>query len=224
VNGEKATCFESLAGEIRKVEYITAMEWLREMFAHPLTQGMNIDDVRTTQLRLLIIREKGLLRQIYESWYGAILQQLPVRKDSILELGSGAGFLADFVPSLITSDILHVSNVNVVLDAHALPFASRTLSAIVMVDVLHHLSDVRRFFVEATRCVKGGGRIIMIEPWVTSWSRFVYGKFHLSRSNPSAPTGSLTVGVSYPKPMGHCLGSFLSGTWKISSVLSQCGP
>jgi hypothetical protein len=47
-----------------------------------------------------------------------------------------------------------------------------------MTDVLHHLPQPRRFFAEATRCVRTGGVIVMIEPWVTPWSRLVYTRLH----------------------------------------------
>jgi ubiquinone/menaquinone biosynthesis C-methylase UbiE len=75
-----------------------------------------------------------------------------------------------------------------VLDAHVLPFQSRSLRAIVMTDVLHHLPQVHRFFIEAGRCVQPGGVMAMIEPWVASWSRFVYTRFHHEPFRPDAQT------------------------------------
>jgi SAM-dependent methyltransferase len=96
----------------------------------------------------------------------------------VLELGSGAGFLGTLFPELITSDILHVKDLSVVLDADDIPIRASSLRAIVMIDVLHHLCRPRRFFKEATRCVKPFGRLVMIEPWVTSWSRLVYSRLH----------------------------------------------
>ncbi len=56
--------------------------------------------------------------------------------------------------------------------------ADDTLRAIVMTDVFHHLPDPRRFFKEAARCVSPWGAVVMIEPWVTPWSRMVYRKLH----------------------------------------------
>ncbi len=55
---------------------------------------------------------------------------------------------------------------------------SGALRAIVLVDVLHHVPDCRSFLAEAARCVRPGGVIVAIEPWVTRWSRFVYGRLH----------------------------------------------
>jgi SAM-dependent methyltransferase len=104
----------------------------------------------------------------------------------VLEIGSGAGFLADFIPGLITSEILVCRGVRVVLDAEHLPFAGRALRSIVMTNVLHHLPRPRQFFTEAARCVRPGGTVVMIEPWVSNWSRFVYTHLHHEPFNPDA--------------------------------------
>jgi SAM-dependent methyltransferase len=92
------------------------------------------------------------------------------RPRAVLEIGSGAGFLERRIPEVIRSEVLRCSHVHIVLDARALPFCSGALRAVVMTDVFHHLPDVRAFLREATRCVRPGGSLVMIEPWVTQWS------------------------------------------------------
>jgi SAM-dependent methyltransferase len=154
------------------------MTRLRQWLAHPLTRGLDLDDPRTTQLRRRIIAEKPFLRALYREWYSHIAQALPDGEEPVLELGSGAGFLEDYVPGLITSEIFYCDRLSAVLDGHCLPFADASLRAIVMTDVLHHLSAARRFFREAARCVRSGGAVIMIEPWSTPWSRFIYTRLH----------------------------------------------
>ncbi len=124
---------------------------LKAWLAHPLTRGLDIDDPRTTLLRRQIIQEKSFLRQIYQEWYAAIAAALPAGEEPTLELGSGAGFLSDFIPGLITSEIFYCPGVRVVLDGARLPFADGALCGIVMTDVLHHLPQPRRFFTEAAR-------------------------------------------------------------------------
>src|SRR5437773_3447939 len=151
---------------------------LKTWLAYPLTRGLDIDDPRTTHLRSQIIQEKKFLRQIYEEWYQAISTALPSGEGAVLELGAGPGFMGDFIPNLITSDIFYCPNVTAVLDGSRLPFVARSLRGIVMTDVLHHLPQPRHFFAEATRCVRPGGVVAMIEPWVTHWSRFVYTRLH----------------------------------------------
>lgn len=160
--------------------------------AHPLTRGLDIDDPSTTQARRQIIQRKGFLRQTYQEWYAAIAAALPAGREPVLELGSGAGFLERFVPGLITSDIVHCPHIGIVLDGQQLPFSDSTLRAIVMTNVLHHMPRPRRFFAEAARCVQLGGVVVMIEPWVTPWSRLVYTNLHHEPFDTEAPDWSFS--------------------------------
>jgi SAM-dependent methyltransferase len=155
-----------------------AASFLQRLLAHPLTAGLDLDDPQTTELRRQIIASKPFLRAIYVEWYSLLAASLPSGEGDVLELGSGAGFCSEFIPGLITSEVFACPGVKMVLDAAQLPFGADSLRAIVMTNVLHHLPDVRAFFGEATRCLRGGGKILMIEPWVSWWSRFVYTRFH----------------------------------------------
>jgi SAM-dependent methyltransferase len=151
---------------------------LKRLLQHPLTKGLDIDSPKTTELRRQIIRNKAFLRQIYQEWYLAIAASLPRSTEPVLEIGSGAGFLKVFVRSLITSEVIFCPGVDAVLDGMELPFKDGSLQGIVIVDVLHHLPRPRRFFAEAARCVKPGGVMVMIEPWVTRWSQLIYTRLH----------------------------------------------
>ena len=153
---------------------MTFKSWL----SNPLTRGMDIDDPKTTELRRQVIQEKSFLRKIYLEWYGAIDMALPEGSGSVLEIGSGAGFINNYIPEIITSDVFSSPGVSLVSDGGYLPFRDLSLRAIVMTDVFHHFSKPKRFLREASRCVRLGGKIIMIEPWVTSWSRLIYSKLH----------------------------------------------
>src|SRR5579864_3240678 len=116
---------------------------LRRLLAHPLTRGFDIDDPATTILRRNIVRSKPFLKRIYEEWYQALANCLPNIEGPVLEIGSGAGFLAEHIPNLITSEIFHCDNIRLILDGQALPFAIGSLRAIVMTNVLHHIPDAR---------------------------------------------------------------------------------
>jgi SAM-dependent methyltransferase len=164
---------------------------LKTWLAHPLTRGVDIDDPRTTHLRLQIIQEKTFLRQIYEEWYRVIVAFLPSGRGAVLELGSGGGFMSDFVPALITSELFCCPNIRAVLDGSRLPFVDNSLRGILMTNVLHHLPQPRLFFSEATRCVRSGGVVAMIEPWVTAWSRLVYTGLHHEPFHPETPSWEL---------------------------------
>jgi len=164
---------------------------LKAFLAHPLTRDLDIDDPRTTHFRQQIIQEKLFLRRIYEEWYQALAAVVPRDEGAVLELGAGAGFMRDFIPDLITSEIFHCPNIRAVLDATRLPFVARSLRGIVMTDVLHHLPEPRIFFAEAARCIRPHGIMAMIEPWVTCWSRVVYARLHHEPFEPESSSWQL---------------------------------
>ncbi len=148
---------------------------------------MDLDDPITTELRRAIIQEKPFLCGIYQEWFTAIASTLPKGAGKIVELGSGAGDFRQYVPEAITSEVSFLSGMDAVLDARALPFREACLRGIVMVDVLHHIPEPRQFFSEATRCLQSGGRISIIEPWVTPWSKLIYAHLHHEPFDPGAP-------------------------------------
>jgi len=154
--------------------------FLRRALAHPLTldPNLNLDNPETTDLHRTIIQSKPFLKNIYEEWYRLLAQSLPGGSAPIVELGSGAGFAGEFLPGLVTSEVCFFPNVQIIFDGQAMPFRNASLRGVAMVNVLHHVPDVRRLFEEASRCLKPGGRIVAIEPWVSSWSRLVYTNLH----------------------------------------------
>jgi SAM-dependent methyltransferase len=163
---------------------------IRRLLSHPLTAGMALDDPATTALRREIISSKPFLKAVYDEWYGMIRAHLPDVPGRVLELGSGAGYFQQYIPRLITSEVFCIPGINLVADGGCLPFRDESLRAIVFTDVLHHMPDVRCFFAEACRCLVRGGRVLMIEPWVTPWSRFVNKHFHHEPFRPEAENWS----------------------------------
>ncbi|HEY4590390.1 MAG TPA: class I SAM-dependent methyltransferase [Thermoanaerobaculia bacterium] len=196
---------------------------LTRFLEHPLTRGLDIDDPHTTHLRRRILAEKRFLRRIYEEWYIAIAASLPPGEGPILELGAGAGFLADFVPRLARSEVFYTPGIDLVLDGQALPFRDRSLRGIAMTNVLHHLPRPVRFFAEAARAVRPGGVVTMIEPWVTSWSRWVYTRLHHEPFLPEAREWETQREGRSPGPTARCRGSSSSATASNSSARRRAG-
>lgn len=164
---------------------------LRRLLAHPSSRGLDVDDPATTAVRRQIIRRKPFLQDIYRDWYRALADAVPSSGEPALEIGSGAGFLSDFLPHCITSEVFPTPGVQVVLDGLALPIRDRALRAIVMTNVLHHIGSPYAFLSEAARCVRPDGVLAMIEPWVSPWSTFVYTRLHhepfFADADPAAP-------------------------------------
>lgn len=152
---------------------------LKSLLLDPRCNGMDLDQASSTVTLGQIARSKPALQRCYHAWYSSLAGCLP-SEGRILEIGSGSAVhvLRRHVPHAITSDVRPIAGVDLVIDACSLPFERGSLSAIVLVNVFHHLRDCRTFLREAARCVRPGGCVAMIEPWCTPWSRIVYGLLH----------------------------------------------
>lgn len=176
------------------------MKFLKSLLSHPMTKGMDLDDPQTTELRKKIISGKPFLKNVYRQWYSLLIKNLPDGNKPVLELGSGAGFLEKHLPGLITSDILPVKGCDMTCNATELPLQDSSIRAVVMINVLHHIEDPVMFLHEASRCIDRGGKIILIEPWQSAWSEFVYTKLHHEPFDPDQvswklpPSGPLSGG------------------------------
>lgn len=157
---------------------------IKKFLTHPLMRNRSVDDPSTTEVRKELVHQKKFLEHIYQDWFRMIKDEIPAKPGQILEIGSGAGFLEQYLSQLIKSEIFHLSNIDLVLDAAHLPFENQILSAIVMTDVFHHLPNPRLFLQEMIRTLPVGGRVVMIEPWVSKWSGFIYPRFHHEPFNP----------------------------------------
>jgi len=140
----------------------------------------DLDEPDNIHLLRQIIKRKPFLLKTYKSFYQDLIDKIQdaPTDGELVELGSGASFLKQEMPCIITSDVLPYAGVDRVFSALNMPMATDSISAFVMIDVLHHIKDSRKFFREANRCLKTGGKIIMIEPANTVLSRFIYKNFH----------------------------------------------
>ena len=123
-----------------------------------------------------------------------------------LEAASWTGTSRSSLPKCSSAGMLNI------LNGQALPFASGSLRAIVMTDVMHHIPNVRLFFQEASRCVPPGGVISMIEPWVTAWSKFIYTHLHHEPFDPSAEEWAFPASGPLSGATTRCPGSCFSVT------------
>lgn len=153
---------------------------------------VSVDELTSTLAHKAIIQRKGLLKKLYIDFYRELRFALPAGPDKkfIVELGSGGGFIKDMIPEAIASDVLDLPSLDIIFSVDRMPFAKNTVSAFVMINVLHHLSDARAFFREVDRCLKDRGRVVMMEPANTIWSRFINQNFHYERFNPSQGWGA----------------------------------
>lgn len=145
----------------------------------------SLDDPQTSVAHGEVIRSKYYLKNLYWEYYEWFRDRItPANERVVVELGSGTGFIKEVIPDAITSDILPLPNIDKTFSALAMPFKASSVDAFIMFNVLHHLKNVKQFFLEAERCLVSGGKILMIEPANTLWSRFIYQQFHHEQFNP----------------------------------------
>jgi len=154
---------------------------LKELLKLPEMRGVSdLDAPETTLLHAEIIKKKPFLRRLYRDFYNEFKSTLNTdEKDGlIVELGSGGGNIKEIMPTVITSDINKLPIVDMHFSALKMPFDDRAVSALFLINVLHHIHDSRLFFKEVQRCLKPGGKAVMVEPSGTPWNRFMYRHFH----------------------------------------------
>jgi SAM-dependent methyltransferase len=120
------------------------------------------------------------INEFLKHLYEGIERELNGQK--ILEIGSGPGLSKKFLEhkNLIQTDLLNWPSRNVIggIDATKLPFARSSFDSAFCVDAIHHINYPARAIIELIRVVKPGGKIIVIEPYVSYLSYWVYKLFH----------------------------------------------
>jgi SAM-dependent methyltransferase len=142
---------------------------------------------------------KPVLAAVYRPWFEELLAGLPPAA-RVIEIGAGPGFLGAHAraarPDLryVATDVVAAPGSDVVADALRLPFRDGSLDAVLLLDVIHHLARPWDFFAEAARCLRRGGELRAIEPWITPLSYPIYRFFHQEDCSlgvdPRAPFGT----------------------------------
>ena len=128
------------------------------------------------QQHKIIWEQKPILRALYTSWYKEIAAQIV--SGNTLELGGGTGNFKAFAPNVVSTDIVPLPWLDTVADAQNLPFDNQSFDNIVMFDVLHHIENVTLFFDESLRVLRTGGRVVMMEPYISFASWPIYHFLH----------------------------------------------
>jgi SAM-dependent methyltransferase len=121
-----------------------------------------------------IWQRKPVLRQLYRDWYRNIAIWLAPGRT--IEVGGGTGNLKEYASGVCCTDIVALPWLDAVIDAQRLPFQAGSLANLVLFDTLHHIENVSLFFDEALRTLRGGGRIIIMDPYISwaSWPIYRY--------------------------------------------------
>ncbi len=109
-----------------------------------------------------------------------------------IEIGSAGGFLRDFDPSILSTDVRPGPGVAVLATSERLPFRSGSVRTIFAKDCLHHIPDIEQLFEETRRvCVPGGG-LVCYEPYWSPLARVVYRYLHPEDFDPKVESWAFT--------------------------------
>jgi SAM-dependent methyltransferase len=154
--------------------------WLRGVFADQLARGVDLDSAEATAVHARLITQKPFLRRLYLRYYddydAAVARS--AAGGVVLEVGAGGGFYHQLRPSVVSIDLRPGAEVDVVASALALPLYNESASAVLLLNVLHHLPDPALFFRECERVLKPGGRVCLIEPCAGLLSRRLIRPLH----------------------------------------------
>jgi len=141
-----------------------------------------------------IWEQKPLLRRVYtEEFFARLL--LYRKPDGVsIEVGAGPGFLKQLAPRVFSTDLIVCPWLDAVVDAQRLPFRDGSVANIFGLDMLHHLGAPMMFLRETSRILVPGGRLILVEPWITPFSWFLFRFFHQERCDLSEKPWIATEG------------------------------
>lgn len=130
--------------------------------------------------------ERPLLRRLYRDWFGQVAAAMSSVPGVSVELGSGIGRLRETVPDIVLTDVEATPWSPTVARAENLPFGDGDVANLVLIDVFHHVADPARFFDEAMRALRPGGRVVILDPYCSPVSAPLYRRFHDERTDLSA--------------------------------------
>ena len=121
--------------------------------------------------------KKKVTRHLYTRWYGQV-EALLAPMGPTVELGAGTGNFKEFMPSSLSSDLVFCEWLDVVHDAMALPYGDATVGNFVLIDSIHHVKRPVAVIEEMQRCLKPGGRIVVLDVYISPFSYLYYNFLH----------------------------------------------
>ena len=84
-----------------------------------------------------------------------------------MEIGGANSLLRNYIHDAVICDVVVATDLDIVCDAISLPFGDKTFGSILIVDVLHHISDLKLFFNNCSKILKDGGSLFIVDPYVS---------------------------------------------------------
>lgn len=170
------------------------------LLAHPALSGLEMGSAEWFAAQRAMIESKPAVKRCYDLWYRQLLEDADsvppeARARPTVEIGSGASYLRELRPGILTSD-LTPGHVDLALDGRALPFRDNSVGALLLTHVFHHIPDVAEFLKEADRVLVPGGVISMVDETHTPFARCFFSMFHPEPYDDRATCWSFPAGHS----------------------------
>lgn len=141
-----------------------------------------IDEIRNK------IAKKNSLQKFYTRSYN-VLSKITCnfnKNDIIVEIGAGASFSNHYCPNIILTDVLPYKGIHKVIDATNMDFKSNSVNCFYLMNVLHHISDAKKFFKECDRCLVNSGKIYIVDQYPSILGKIILKYFHHEAFNEKA--------------------------------------
>jgi SAM-dependent methyltransferase len=165
--------------------------------------------------------QKPLLQKLYGDFYRLIAQNLSNLPDGkIVELGSGLGNIRDVIPNCLRTDLFPNPWIDQIENAYKLSFADESISDLILTDVFHHLKYPGTALQEFLRVLRKGGRVIMLEPYMSILGLLVYGIPHdepiaiMKRIEWDAPENWSSEKIDYYAAQGNATRIFIGNRFR----------
>ena len=91
-----------------------------------------------------------------------------------IELGAGVIPMSNLDARIKSTDVVPSDHLDGVLDATSLDIANNCVSGFFLQNTFHHIPDPKAFFEETSRVLIPGGRIVILDPFYNTISRWLY--------------------------------------------------
>lgn len=126
------------------------------------------------------------IRNYLKTLYARVENEIKLN-GKYLEIGAGAGISKDFLMeyAIERTDFMVSEDTDIRgnVDAHNLPYKNDEFDGVLLFDALHHFVMPLDAMKECLRVTKPGGKVILIEPYVSLFSYPIYKFFHFEKTS-----------------------------------------
>jgi len=169
---------------------------VRRALIDPRVRDLDVDSPEFSLAHRQVLLGKPLTQQLFRDFYRrcrTLDERFFSGDGKRVEIGSGSGFMSEYYPDVLTSDVKPLPFVQAVFSAEEMPFADGSVRALYAINTFHHLPDPRAFFRELLRVLAPGGGVILIEPYHGPLARRLFASLH-------ATEGFDTTAVEWESP------------------------